>query len=168
MFSHIFRSFSKKWIIHQLKQIFFKIIIIFFLRSVFISIYGFSQGFWLFLITLGTFFKTDSLFNACFKFLMWIPYSVLSCKLATSLLDFSIFNLQVKMVNHCERQHQTLTKMSIIAFFIMISYEIFIKLRSVFHPLKIIYRKLLQHCQSIWIIYFTSQYWIYDDYLFSS
>ena len=70
VFSNIFRSFSKNSIIPQLKKIFFKI------SLVFIPIYGFSQAFWLNLITLWTFFKTNLFFNACFKFLMCKTYSV--------------------------------------------------------------------------------------------
>ena len=79
MFSHISHSFSKNCVIHQLKKTFL-------LSSVFISIYGFRQAFWLNLITLWTFFQTYLWFNVCFKFLMRITYSVLSCKLATNLL----------------------------------------------------------------------------------
>ena len=100
MFSHIFHSFFKKGINHQLKKIFFKILFsLFFLRSVFISIYSFNQAFWLNLITLWTFFKTNPWFNVCFKFLMWITHSVLSWKIATS---FSNCIYLVKMVNHYE------------------------------------------------------------------
>ena len=33
-------------------------------------------------------FKNNAWFNACFEFLVWITYSVLSCKLAAT---FSIF-----------------------------------------------------------------------------
>ena len=65
-------------------------------RSLFLLIYGFNQAFWLNLITLWTFFKTDSWFNAYFKFLWWITYSVLSCKLATSISTFSILILSGK------------------------------------------------------------------------
>ena len=68
----------------------------FFLRSVFISIYGFIQAFWLNLITLWNFFKNNPWFNACFKFLMCITYPVLSCKLATSFSTFSIYLLSGK------------------------------------------------------------------------
>ena len=135
MFSHIFHSFCRNYIM-QLKKIFFKVIflllfsdqygtilklytlqgrergsrqigksivlfdviILFKLhkgkrvsenhktwtyvlygRSLFLLIYGFNQAFSLNLITLWTFFKTDSWFNAYFKFLSWITYSVLSC-----------------------------------------------------------------------------------------
>ena len=47
----------------------FKIIFCFFYISILISIYGFSQTFWLNLITLWTFFKSNPWFNACFKFI---------------------------------------------------------------------------------------------------
>ena len=87
-----FHSFSENGIIHKLKKIFFAS----FLRLVFISIYGFSQAFWLNLMTLWTFFKTNPWFNAYFKFLMCITYSVLLCKFATGFSTFSIFILSDK------------------------------------------------------------------------
>ena len=40
---------------------------------------------------LCTFFEPNSSFNACFEFFMWITYSYLSCKSATSFSVFSIF-----------------------------------------------------------------------------
>ena len=49
MLSHIFHDFTKDWVIHELKKIFFKA---FFLSSAFISMYGFSQVFWLNLMIL--------------------------------------------------------------------------------------------------------------------
>ena len=49
-----------------------------------------------------TFFKTSSWFNAYFKVLMWITYSILSDKLVTSLSTFSISIFQVNMVNDCK------------------------------------------------------------------
>ena len=104
MFSNIFHRFSKICIIHQLKKSSSISFFAFFLRSVFISTYGLSQTFWLNLINLWTFFKTNLLFNSCFKLLLWIIYLVLSCK-----FDFSIFqafrlfqpsSFRIKMVNH--------------------------------------------------------------------
>ena len=53
--------------------------------------YGFNQDYRLNLMTLYISFKTNPLFKACFKFLMCIVYSFLSCKLAASFLTFSIF-----------------------------------------------------------------------------
>ena len=53
-----------KYNIHQLKQIFFKIIFAFLFRSVFISIYGFNQSFLLNLMILCTFSNTNQWFNA--------------------------------------------------------------------------------------------------------
>ena len=91
IFSHIFHSFSKNCILIILEKHFWKLSFAFFLRSVFISIYGFSQAFWLNLITLWTFSKTNPWFNAYFKFLMCVTYSVLSCKLAACCSTFSIF-----------------------------------------------------------------------------
>ena len=95
MFSHIFNSFTKNGIIHQLKKIFFKIFV-FFLKSVYISLYGFSLAFWLNLITLWTLFKTNLWFNACFNFLMCITCPVLSCKSAASFSTLSVFILSGK------------------------------------------------------------------------
>ena len=88
----------KKCIFHQSKEVFFKIFFVFFLRSIFISIHDFNQAFCL--IFLCKMFKTNSWFDACFKLLMCTMYSVLSCKLATTFLTFSIFFLS--SVNHCE------------------------------------------------------------------
>ena len=63
-FSHIVHGFCKNCIIHQLKQIFLKIIFAFFVRSVFISMYGFNQSFLLNLMILCTFSNTNQWFNA--------------------------------------------------------------------------------------------------------
>ena len=136
MLSHIFDSFSKNGIIHQLKKYFSKSFFAFFLRSLFISMYGFIQAFWLNLITLRTFFKTNPWFNAYFKFLMCKTYSVLSYKSTTSFWLFQSLFFQVKMVNLYEIlvsfQDISFQKISFIAFFIIVFYEIFIKLRSIF------------------------------------
>ena len=102
MFSVIFHSCSKNYIIHSSKKSFSKLLFSFFLSFVFISIYGFSQAFWLNLINLSTFFKTNSWFNACFKFLMWVTYLLLSFKLVTNFPTFSISFFLVKMPNHYE------------------------------------------------------------------
>ena len=56
----------------------------------------FNQVFWLNLMTLCTFFNTNSSFSACFKFNKRITYSFLSCKFATSFSTFSIFILSKK------------------------------------------------------------------------
>ena len=88
--------FPKTELFINLKKPFSKSCFAFYLRSVFISIYGFSQAFWLNLITLWTFFKANPWFNPCFKFLMCRTYSVLSCKLSTSFLTFSIYILSGK------------------------------------------------------------------------
>ena len=56
MFPHIFHSFSKNCVIYSLEKIFFEIFFGFFLSFVFISMHHFSQGFWLNLKTLCTFF----------------------------------------------------------------------------------------------------------------
>ena len=91
LFSPISHGYSRNCITHQLEKVFLKVIFCFFFRSVFISIYGFRQTFWLNFIILWTFFKTNPWFNAYCKFLMCITYSVLSCKLATSFSTFSTF-----------------------------------------------------------------------------
>ena len=96
LFSPISHGYSRNCITHQLEKVFLKVIFCFFFRSVFISIYGFSQTFWLNFIILWTFFKTNPWFNAYCKFLMCITYSVLSCKLATSFSTFSTFILSGK------------------------------------------------------------------------
>ena len=78
MFSQNFYLFSKNVIILQLQPLFIKVsFCFFFLISVFTLIYGFNQGFWLILLTLWFFFKTNPGFNACFKFVICITYSVL-------------------------------------------------------------------------------------------
>ena len=53
-----------------------------------------------FLIKASDSFLKNPLFNGCFKFRMFITYSVLSCKLALSFSTFSIFNLLAK--KNCE------------------------------------------------------------------
>ena len=54
-------------------------------------------------MALCAFLKTNPWFNACFKFLIYTTYSVLSCKLAANFSTFSIFILLCKKgKNHCE------------------------------------------------------------------
>ena len=96
MFSNIFHRFSKNCIAHQLKKPFSKSFFAFFISSVFISIHGFSQD-------SMQFFNTNSWFRLCFKFLMCITYSSLSCKFATSISLFSNFILPVKKVKQLWR-----------------------------------------------------------------
>ena len=43
-----------------------------FFYSIFISMYGFNQAFWLNLMILCSFLNTNPWFNACFKFLMCV------------------------------------------------------------------------------------------------
>ena len=89
-----FLWFFANCIIHQLlKKIFFKTILSIFLSSVFISMYGSSRAFWLNLMVLCHFSNTNQWYNACFKLLMCITYSLLSCKLATNSLNFLIYIL---------------------------------------------------------------------------
>ena len=73
-----------------MKKYFPKPFLAFFLSSVFISMYGFYRASWLSLMTLSSIFNTNPWFNACFKFLMCITYSVLSCKLAISFSTFTV------------------------------------------------------------------------------
>ena len=91
---------------------------------------------------------------------MCITYSVLSCKLGTIFSTFSIFILSGKiLVNHygvhvilqdIEQQLQEKFRHH----FLHCSYlSIYIKLRSIFYPLKIIYRKLLRYSPTISSIY---------------
>ena len=95
VFSKFFQKFSKKCISDPLKKNLFQNHFLLF----FLDLYS---ELWFNLITLWTFFKTNSLFNACFKPLMWIRYSVFSCKLATSFYTFQLSFFFVKMVNHYE------------------------------------------------------------------
>ena len=118
------------------------------------SIYGFSQVFWLNLITLWTSLNTNPWLNSSFEFILCITYSVTLWKLAFRLFQFSFF--LVKSVNHYEFQdiaHQL--QENIIHHFLHYSffYKIFIKLRSFFYPLKMIYWKVLQHCPTKLVIY---------------
>ena len=53
-------------------------------------------------MTLCIFFKTNPWFNACFKFLMCITYSSLSCKFVTSFSVFSVFILSGTKGKSCE------------------------------------------------------------------
>ena len=52
MFSHILHTFYKNCFIHLLQKIFFEIIFCIFLSLVFISLFDFSQTFWLHLKTM--------------------------------------------------------------------------------------------------------------------
>ena len=83
------------------KRYFSKSFFALFLRSVFISICGFSQEFWLNLIILCKFSKTNPWLNACLGFLIYITYSDLSCKLAASFRFFQFSFFQVKMITSC-------------------------------------------------------------------
>ena len=75
------------------KKYFSKSFFAFFLRFVFISIYYFNLAFCLNLIILCSFFKINPWFNACFKYLICIKYSLFSCKLAASYSNSLIFTL---------------------------------------------------------------------------
>ena len=63
------------------------------------SIYGFSQAFWLNLITLWKYLKISPWFKAFFKLIMWMTYSALSYKLVTG---FSTFLYFIKVVSDYE------------------------------------------------------------------
>ena len=98
---------------------------------------------------------------------MCVTYAALSCKLATSFSTFFQFSSsQIKMANYYkvhvifqDMEHQI--KENILhQFFHYSFFEILIKLRSIFDPLKIIYWKLLRPYKL-----FTSQSRRYDDSL---
>ena len=168
--SPILHCFSKKYIVYHHKKIFFQIIFyVFLFRSIIISTYGFSQAFWLNLITLWTYFKTNLWFNGCFRFLMCIANSVLPCKLATTFRIFQLTFFLVKMVNNYEVhvifsdiEHQ-FKKISFIPFII-----VFTKY-SLKWKVSLIHSKLfIASFSDIARLYelFTSQYWTYDNSLF--
>ena len=131
---------------------FFRIQNIFF-SSVFISLYDFNQSFWLKLINLCTFFRTNPWFNACFKFYMWITCFPLSCKLAASFSISSILFFQAKKGCEIHVIFQDIENQLEKFILMMNFYEIFIPSRCFFNPLKIIYRYLLWYCPSIQVIY---------------
>ena len=131
----------------------------------FISIYGFSQTFWLNLITRCTFFKTNLWFNACFQFLMYITYSFLSCKLATSFSTFSVSSFSGKndksLWSSCNfLRHWTSTSRKYLSS--LSSLYFFIK-ASINWEISFIHSKLFTGNFSE---AFTSQYWIYGDSFF--
>ena len=101
---------------------------------------------------------------------MWITYSVLVCKLATRILTFSIFILSGKncksLLSSCNFSVYWTLTLRKYHFLHYSFYKIFNKLRSIFNLLKIVYWKLLQHCQPYTL--FTFQYWRYDNFLFLS
>ena len=133
-------SYSLAW------NIFYGIIFSFFLNLIVILIYGFGQTFRLNLVTWWTFFSTNSRFNAYVKFLIWITYSFLSCKLAASFSTFSIFiffgkNGKLLWIS-CFQCFQLLRilsinfkKISFITIFITAFHEIFINLKVCFPPI---------------------------------
>ena len=116
----------------------------------FILIYGFSQAFWLNLTPLWTFFKNDPWFNDCFKFRISVTCSVLSFKLAFSVFSLSGINGKSLWSSHNFSVYCTSKKclswLSSILF-----YGIFIKVKSVFYPVKSIFSK--RHCPPIKLIY---------------
>ena len=96
MLSYIFHSFSEDRLIHELKNSFQN----YFLQC-FLALYLYQyMALPSFLIKASDSFLKNPLFNGCFKFRMFITYSVLSCKLALSFSTFSIFNLLAK--KNCE------------------------------------------------------------------
>ena len=74
MFSHIFHGFVKNRNIHQLKNIFWKSCLAFFLSSLLISMYGFNQIFWINLMSSWIFFKTNLWFTAYFNLCKFLRY----------------------------------------------------------------------------------------------
>ena len=110
--------------------------------------------------------------DACFKFLMCMTYSFLSYKLAKSLSNFQFSFFLEKTVNHCEdlvifRDIQHQIQEHIFHFvFVIVSCKIFFKLRSIFNPLKTIYKKFCDTDYPYRL--FTSQYFRHDDFLLLS
>ena len=96
IFSQIFHIFSKNCIVHQIKKAFHKIIFSFFLAWYSYQYMSLAKPFWLNLMTLWTILKTNPWFSAYFKCLMWITYSVLSCKLVINFSNFLNFILSGK------------------------------------------------------------------------
>ena len=129
MFYYIFHSSFKNCFSHQLKKYFQSHFV---LRSALVSIYGFSQAFWLILI------ETNPWFNVCFKFIMCITYSDFSCKLQAFLLFKCSFflvkalNLYDVHVHQLNILNTNFLQISTIIFFFIDFYEIFTKLRSIF------------------------------------
>ena len=105
-------------------------------------------------MTLWTFSKTNPWFNVCFKFLMYIKYSSLSCKFVTSFSIFSIYILSGKRdksfwssCNFFKILNISLKKISIINIIIVSFYEIFVAL-----PIHTNY--LCSHTWNMGILYF--------------
>lgn len=76
---------------------------VFFLISLFISMYDVSMYnvvFYINLTTLWTFVQLNACFNAYVKFILLITYLLLSCNLATSFWTFLVFILSGESVNH--------------------------------------------------------------------
>ena len=176
-FPHLAWFFQKLHYSWAWKNYNLKIISCFFFSFVFISKHGFNQTSWLNLVTLRTFFEINPLLNGCLKFLMWITYSVSSYKLVTSFLGFFPFSFfLVKMVDHYEnfseywiptsRKPFRILNINCTTFFGIAFYETFIKLKTLFYSLEMIYWRLLRIAQPYKL--FTSQYLRYDDSLFLS
>ena len=151
LYFHILcKIFPKAELFINLKKSFSKSFKVFF-----ISISDFNHTFWWSLMNLCIFFKTSPYVSACFKFLMWIIHSFLTCKLATSFLTCIIF---VIFNNFCIIQifrvlNISFEKVSFFTFFIIPFYETFVKFRKIFNPIKTIYRQLLWHLLPRKIIY---------------
>ena len=163
MFSHIFMVFLRTALFINLKKYLKKFFFAFFLNSVFISIYGYSQAFWLNLMTLLTFVQSNLWFSACFRFLVFI----VSCKVTTTFSTFQFSFLQAKKANHCEGYVQifkilkmNFKKILFITFFIITFYKAFIKFRNVFNTFKSFTYNFCGIAQPYKL--FTSQYLRYD------
>ena len=107
------------------------------------------------------FFNTESWLKTCFKFLMLITCSVLSCKLATSFSIFQLSLFQLKMVNDCEvyvnflgTEYQPQKKKKKKKKFLHYNFfKAFIKFRIILNKFKVIDEQLLRHCWIMQIIY---------------
>ena len=94
--------FLKTELFTKLKNIFRNQFFAFLLSSLFVSINGFNQAFWLNLMTLCTFSSTNPWLNACFKFVICITHSSLSWKFATNFSTSPIFIPSGQNCKFCE------------------------------------------------------------------
>ena len=87
-------------------------------------------------------FSSNQWFNASFKFLICLTYSVLSCRLAPRFWLFQFLSFQAKRVNQCEdyvtfrdSEHQV-NKIPFITFIVIVFYKVFMKFRNIVTHLK--------------------------------
>ena len=110
--SYLFHGFLKNWMIHQLEKSFSNQFFSFFLSSVFTLMYGFSQAFWLTLITLCIFCNSN-LYDVMlvWKFLRaqrihfyhgnYAQVIQMSCLQRTGVQTFKVSFFLIKVLNNC-------------------------------------------------------------------